>query len=118
MTSVAESIAYRTWKQEVTGSIHGWFDPQLGQYSLQGLMIVIATGFIPLYPPSVYSFSEHEVLRMSFCDRAVSIVRRASSTSYIVYALETTFSVMKLLQNVCLDQLSAKFENGLYLLIN
>ena len=25
-----------------------WFDPQLGQYSFQGLMIVIATGFIPL----------------------------------------------------------------------
>ena len=25
-----------------------WFDPWLGQYSFQGLMIVIATGFIPL----------------------------------------------------------------------
>ena len=25
-----------------------WFDPQLGQYSFQGLMIVIVTGFIPL----------------------------------------------------------------------
>ena len=25
-----------------------WFDPRLSQYSFQGLMIVIATGFIPL----------------------------------------------------------------------
>ena len=25
----------------------GWFDPQLGQYSSRGMMIVIATGFIP-----------------------------------------------------------------------
>ena len=29
-----------------TGSC--WFNPQLGQYSFQGLLIVIATGFIPL----------------------------------------------------------------------
>ena len=28
----------------------GWFDPLLGQYSFQGLMIVIATGFISLSP--------------------------------------------------------------------
>ena len=32
-----------------------WFDPTLGQYSYQGLMIVIATGFIPLSPLSVVS---------------------------------------------------------------
>ena len=31
------------------------FDPRLGQYSLQGLMIVIATGFITLSPLSVVS---------------------------------------------------------------
>ena len=31
-----------------------WFDP-LGQYSFRGLMIVIATGFIPLSPLSVVS---------------------------------------------------------------
>ena len=30
-----------------------WFNPRLGQYSFQGLMIVIATGFIPLSPLSV-----------------------------------------------------------------
>ena len=32
------------------------FDPQLGQYSVRELMIVIATGFIPLSPLSVVSF--------------------------------------------------------------
>ena len=32
-----------------------WFDPRLAQYSFQGLMIVIATGFIPLSPLSVVS---------------------------------------------------------------
>ena len=31
------------------------FDPRLGQYSFRGLMIVIATGFIPLSPLSVVS---------------------------------------------------------------
>ena len=32
-----------------------WFDPQPGQYSFRGLMIVIATGLIPLSPLSVVS---------------------------------------------------------------
>ena len=32
-----------------------WFDPRLGLYSFRGLMIVIATGFIPLSPLSVVS---------------------------------------------------------------
>ena len=27
-----------------------WFDPRLGQYSFRGLMIVVATRFIPLSP--------------------------------------------------------------------
>ena len=30
-----------------------WFDPRFGQYSFRGLIIVIATGFIPLSPLSV-----------------------------------------------------------------
>ena len=30
-----------------------WFDPRLSQYSFQGLMVVVATGFIPLSPLSV-----------------------------------------------------------------
>ena len=32
-----------------------WFDPGLEKYSFRGLMIVIATGFIPLSPLSVVS---------------------------------------------------------------
>ena len=32
-----------------------WFDPWLGQYSFRGLMIVIATGFIPLSQLSIIS---------------------------------------------------------------
>ena len=32
-----------------------WFDARLGQYSLRELMIVIATGFIPLSLLSVFS---------------------------------------------------------------
>ena len=32
-----------------------WFDPQLGQFPFGGLMIVIATGFIPLSPLSIVS---------------------------------------------------------------
>ena len=32
-----------------------FIDPRLGQYSFRGLMIVIATGFIPLAPLSVVS---------------------------------------------------------------
>ena len=32
-----------------------WFGPGLGQYSFQGFMIVIATGFFPLSPLSVLS---------------------------------------------------------------
>ena len=30
-----------------------WFDTRLGQYSFQGLMIFIATGFIPFSPLSM-----------------------------------------------------------------
>ena len=32
-----------------------WFDPRLGQYSFRGLMVFIATGFIPLSLLSVVS---------------------------------------------------------------
>ena len=71
---VMQSITYRTWDQGVTGSNpllvepHStvgsvvdlrtggcWFDPWLSQYSFRGLMIVIATGFIPLSQQSVVS---------------------------------------------------------------
>ena len=61
------------------------------------------------------------MLRVSYCDCAVSIVRRPSSTFCLVYAVEARFSVqgnifhpiiMKLNQNVCLHKISDKFENG------
>ena len=43
---IAQSVAWGPdWR---TGDC--WFDPQLGQYSFRGLMIVIATGSIPLSP--------------------------------------------------------------------
>ena len=53
-----------------TGSC--WFDPLLGQYSFQGLMIVIGTGYIPLSPLSVVSTmvmleSSHAVALKEYC---------------------------------------------------
>ena len=39
-------ISFSSVQDFRTGS--GWFNPRLGQYSFQGLMMVIATGFIPL----------------------------------------------------------------------
>ena len=41
----------------------------------------------------LFSSPEHEVLMVSYCDRAVSVVRRPSSTFYLVYALEATVLV-------------------------
>ena len=41
----------------------------------------------------IFSSLEHEVLRVSCCDRALSVVRRPSSTFYLVYALEVILSV-------------------------
>ena len=60
-----------------------------------------------------YEGTEHEVLGVSYYDSAVS-VRHVSSTFWLVYALEASFSpiVMKLGQNVCLDKISAELENG------
>ena len=45
------------------------------------------------YSHFVFSSPEHKVLMVSYCDRAVSSVRRASSTFYLVYALEATVLV-------------------------
>ena len=56
-----------------------------------------------------FSSPEHEVLRVSYCDNVVSVVRRASSTFWLVYALE---AIMKPGQNACLDKVSDEFENG------
>ena len=43
----------------------------------------------------LFSSPEHKVLMVSYCDRAVSgaVVRRPSSTFYLVYALEATVLV-------------------------
>ena len=41
----------------------------------------------------VFSLSEHKVLRVSYCDHAMSVVWHVLSTFYFVYALEATFSV-------------------------
>ena len=40
LSPIAQSVALKTGGH--------WFDPWLGQYSFRGLMIVIATGFVPL----------------------------------------------------------------------
>ena len=52
-----------------------WFDPRLGQYSFQGLMIVIATGFIPLPLLSV-------VLTMVMWEAASGLKRILCSTLF------------------------------------
>ena len=50
---IAQSVALQASEQEVAGST-----PRLGQYSFRGLMIIIATGFIPL--TAVRCFDNHE----------------------------------------------------------
>ena len=59
-------------------------------------------------------FSSLEVLRVSYCDSAVSLVHHASSTFACVRSRGQIFSpiIMKLGQNVCLDDISCYFENG------
>ena len=47
---IVQSVALRTWEQEVAGSI-----PDSANILLRGLMIVIANGFFPLSPLSVVS---------------------------------------------------------------
>ena len=52
------------------------------------------------------------MLRVSLCDRAVPIVCRPLSTFYLVYAVEATFfslKLMKLCQNVCLNEILHDF---------
>ena len=72
-----------------------------------------------------FSSPEHEVLRVSYCDSAVSLVRRAScvvrcqlfrlytlSRGIIFSPIIMKLIIMKLCQNVCLDEFSDEFENG------
>ena len=60
---------------------------------------------------------EHEVLMVSYCDRAVSGVRRASSVVNFLPCVRSrghSFGriLMKVGQDVCLDEISDEFENG------
>ena len=65
---------------------------------------------------AVFSSPEYEVSRVSYCDSAVSIVRRALSTFTCERSRGLIFSpiIMKLSQNVCLEKISDDFENGSY----
>ena len=72
----------------------------------------------------VFSSPEHEVLMVRYCDSAVSVVRRPSSVvrrpSSVVNFLPCVRStghsfgriLMKVGQDVCLDEISDEFENG------
>ena len=44
-----------------------WFDPRLGQYSFRGLMIAIATKFIPLSPLSVVYVRKQPAALKEYC---------------------------------------------------
>ena len=64
-----------------------------------------------------FSSPEHEVLMVSYCDRAVSGVRRESSGVNILPCVRSrghSFGriLMKVDQDVCLDKISDGFENG------
>ena len=66
---------------------------------------------------TLFSSPEHEVLMVSYCDRAVSDVRRASSVVNFLPCVRSrghSFGriLMKVGQDVCLDEISDEFENG------
>ena len=66
---------------------------------------------------SFFSSPEHKVLMVSYCDRAVSGVRRASSVVNFLPCVRSrghSFGriLMKVGQDVCLDEISDEFENG------
>ena len=65
----------------------------------------------------VFSSPEHEVLMVSYWDSAVSGVRRASSVVNFLPCVRSrghSFGriLMKVGQDVCLDEISDEFENG------
>ena len=67
--------------------------------------------------PLVFSSPEHEVLMVSYWDSAVSGVRRASSVVNFLPCVRSrghSFGriLMKVGQDVCLDEISDEFENG------
>ena len=65
----------------------------------------------------LFSSPEHEVLMVSYWDSAVSGVRRASSVVNFLPCVRSrghSFGriLMKVGQDVCLDEISHEFENG------
>ena len=66
---------------------------------------------------NIFSSPEHEVLMVSYWDSAVSGVRRASSVVNFLPCVRSrghSFGpiLMKVGQDVCLDEISDEFENG------
>ena len=60
---------------------------------------------------SHFSSPEHKVLRVSYCDTAVSVVHRVSS-AFLACVCSRGHIIMKLGQNVCLDEISDKCKEG------
>ena len=70
-----------------------------------------------IFPQYFFSSPEHEVLVLSYCDRAVSVVRCVSSVVNFLPCVRSRGHIfspipMKLGQNVCLNKISDKFEIG------
>ena len=68
-------------------------------------------------PFTIFSSPEHEVLMVSYLDGAVSGVRRASSVVNFLPCVRSrghSFGriLMKVGQDVCLDEISDEFEHG------
>ena len=67
---------------------------QVWRYSLITLLLTFVSRPLPA-TPYIFSSPEHEVLMVSYCDMLCPscVVRRPSSTFYLLYVLEATFSV-------------------------
>ena len=85
-------------------------------YLADGQEILACCSFLHL-ETLVFSSPEHEVLRVSYCDSAVSVVRRVlCGIKFLpcVCSRGHIFSpiIMKLGQNVCLHEILDELENG------
>ena len=64
-----------------------------------------------------FSSPEHEVLIVSYCDSSVSVVRPASCVVNLLACVRSrghifSLIIMKLGQNVCLNEILDEIENG------
>ena len=80
-------------------------------------MSTLRSGELKMLLTSLFSSPEHEVLMVSYCDSAVSVVRRASSVVNFLPCVRSRghsfgWILMKVGQDVCLDEISDEFENG------